>query len=169
MTPDELNAFHRSLPGIILNQEEVLLAQPDPPFFLALARAHGRPSDVRFFEAYAATLPDGVWPSYLEQQTDVTGCTKFGAGELVARYSGWLRFRRTYPRAYRDAVSEELEKIETEVGESTCACSTPADTLRELQQFAARFPRSRVIAKVRLRIRELRVNRSNIRFECMSG
>ncbi|HXH94655.1 MAG TPA: hypothetical protein VNN25_23975 [Thermoanaerobaculia bacterium] len=159
---------HR-LPGIILNREEVLLAEPDPKFFLSLARRRGSAADVEFFQNYAATRPDGVWKSYTDQQTDVTGCTNFANGELVKRYGGWLAFQSTYPHAYSSVVREELAAIESEVSESTCACSTRTEVLRELERFARMFPEAAVTARVRNRIRAIRALSSSIRFNCQSG
>jgi hypothetical protein len=127
------------VPGMVLNNEEILIATPDAEFFLALARKHGDRVDVEFFENYAATFPDSVWPSYIEQQTDVTGCTRFGAGELTARYAGWLAFRAHHPKRYVRAVAERLADIERQISESTCSCGTKEETLAELAELARRF------------------------------
>ncbi|HKR62610.1 MAG TPA: hypothetical protein VJZ00_02670, partial [Thermoanaerobaculia bacterium] len=123
------------LPGIVLNREEVLLAEPDADFFLALARRRGNDADIAFFEAYKRTFPESVWASYLEQETDVTGCIRFGSGELVARYADWRAYRAAYPNAYRDAVAARLSDIEEHVTEGTRSCSSRAeDTRRELRE-----------------------------------
>lgn len=157
------------LPGIILNREEVLLAEPDPKFFLSLARRRGRAADVGFFQNYAATRPDGVWKSYTDQQTDATGCTNFANDELVKRYGGWLAFQSTHPHAYSTVVREELAAIESEVSQSTCACGTRSGVLRELERFARTFPDAAVTPRVRNRIRAIRASSSPIRFNCQSG
>jgi hypothetical protein len=155
--------------GIILNREEVLVAEPDPKFFLSLARHRGGPVDVSFFQNYAATRPDGAWKSYRDQQTDVTGCTNFANGELVKRYGGWHAFQSAHPRAYSSAVRKELAAIETEVSESTCACGARSGVLRELERFVQAFPNTAVTAKVRSRVRAIRASKSSIRFHCQSG
>jgi len=169
LSREDYEELERSLHGLVLNRDEVLLAEPDAGFFLALAAKHGTPADVAFFENYKATFPESVWASYLEQQTDVTGCTLFGSGELVARYAGWRAYRAKYPDAYRAGVAARLADIEEEVTQSSCACGSREDVLRELRQFAAQFPDAPVAKRVRARIRELQRSKSNIRLHCMSG
>ena len=165
----EFESLSKRLPGVILNREEVLLAEPDPKFFLSLARRRGGATDVQFFENYAATIPDGVWKSYTIQQTDVSGCTDFANGELVKRFAGWLAFRSAHPRAYISAVSGQLAAIEKEVSEGICACGSRSGVLNELERFVQTFPDSRVASKVRGRIRAIRRSKATIRFNCHSG
>jgi hypothetical protein len=164
----ELEQLTRSTRGIILNRDEVLLAEPDAVFFLALARKYGRAVDVAFFKQYAATFPEGVWPSYVEQQTDVTGCTLFGAGELVSRYAGWRRFQMRHPRNYRRGTAERIGDLEEHLTESTCACGSREDVLRDIEEFVKRFPGTRVAKKIRSRLKALRDGQSDIRFNCLS-
>src|SRR5260370_7094095 len=85
------------LPGLIVNRDETVYVKPDPAYFLRLAQRHGTPADRAFFEAYHRTLPDGVWPAYVKPQTDYSGCTAFGQGELVATYRVWREFARPFP------------------------------------------------------------------------
>ena len=153
LTEEEYSAIEHRLAGMIVNREEVLLAEPDAKFFLDLARKRGNTVDVEFFENYLATFPDGVWPSYVEQETDVTGCTAFGKGELVERYAGWLAFRAAHPHAYEKAVAERLADIEMQV--DARACGDDDSVLRELREFAAKFPRSPAAPRVRARIKAL--------------
>lgn len=163
------NLARELLPGILINRDEVILAQPDAKFFLDLARKHGDAADVSFFENYLATFPDSVWPSYIVQQTDVTGCRDFGNGELVKRYAGWRKFRAAHPRRYAGEVSERMKLIESEVAESTCACGDSASVLGALQRFLKSFPDASVAKKVRARIDAIRNSKSKIRFNCLSG
>ena len=169
LSEKEFQNLSSTLRGFILNREEIVLAEPEAKFFLALARKHGNAVDLEFFENYSATFPDSVWPSYVEQQTDITGCTLFGAGELVQRYAGWRTFGSKHPDAYARTVAERMSDVERTVAQSTCACGSKEDVLRELHQFAAKFPMSPVANKVRKRIRELRRSESKMRFHCLSG
>jgi hypothetical protein len=157
------------LVGMVVSREEVLLAEPDAKIFLSLARQYGGAADVAFFKEYLATFPDSVWPVYVEQQTDVTACTRFGAGALVRRYEGWGAFRLKYPTSYVTAAAERLSHIETAIAESTCACGSKKEVLRELQEFVVKFPSAPVAAKVRSRVRELKTSSSTMRFNCSSG
>jgi hypothetical protein len=156
LTEAEFQALEKGVPGVVFGRVVVPRAEPASSYFLSLAQKYGRPADVAFFRNYIATRPEGLWASYIEMQTDDQGCTLLGKGELVARYSGWLRFRAAYPKAYATTVGRELGEIEESIAEWGCVCGTREEALRELQTFANRFPRSRVIKQVRQRVRELR-------------
>lgn len=169
LSPSEFEALVKSLPGIKVNRELILYVQPDPAFFSSLAEKFGGPVDVEFFRHYTATLPGGVWKSYIAQQTDYSGCTTLGEGELVARYSDWLSFRTLYPEAYLAHVAEQIAAIEEEVAEGTCVCGWRYEAMLELEQFVRAFPESPVTPVVRKRIRELQRSTSRMRFDCISG
>lgn len=155
--------------GVIIGREEVLIVEPDASFFLTLARMYGTRADVDFAEAYAATYLDTAWPSYLWQETDVTACTAFGAGELVARYAQWLSFREIHPRAYQSEVLHELSEIESQVATSNCACGSRADVLAELGEFAAAFPAVASRLGVNERVAAIHAGKSTFTFNCSPG
>lgn len=165
----QFETLSETVRGMILNREEIVLAEPDPAFFLDLAHRFGGNADVEFFQNYSATLPDGIWRSYLEQQTDVTACTDFGRGQLVERYGGWVSFRSSYPGRYTESVRSEIEAIEQELTQGTCTCGTQEEYVSELEKFAERFPLSPATPKIRERIEELRQERATVRFHCASG
>jgi hypothetical protein len=165
----EFQALRRQMPGFILNREEVLIAGPEPSYFLDLAGRHGRPVDRRFFIVQSHGRPDGVWPVYMQQQTDHSGCTLFGQGKLVASYRSWRDFRSEFPRAYARFVTQALADIEEQVARSTCACGDADSVSRELTDFATAFPESAVAAAAASRARAAREYRSPIRFKCLSG
>jgi hypothetical protein len=158
-----------SLPGAIVNRDEVLFVNPDPDYFLRTASTFGDAADRAFFTAYTSTYPDSVWPAYDTQQTDYSGCTAFGEGRLVGAYRTWSDFRRTYPSRYRRRANAELEQVGERLTESTCACGDKASIEREMQQFLRAFPRASVAAAVRTRLRALTGGRSNVRLRCLSG
>lgn len=165
----EFQALRRQLPGFVFSREEVLVAGPEPSHFSDLARRHGQPADTGFFILLSRTRPDGVWPVYMQQQTDHSGCTLFGQGKLVDSYRSWRRFRSQFPRAYVRFVTERLADIEDQVARSTCACGDADSVSRELSAFAAAFPESAVAAAAASRARAARESRSTIRFNCLSG
>jgi len=166
---DQFDALSGLLRGMILNREELVVAQPDPAFYLDLALRFGGNADVEFFRNYSATFPDGVWRSYLEQQTDATACTDFASGQLVERYAGWLSFRSSYPGRYSETVGSKIEASEQELTEGSCACGTQEEFVRELATFAERFPRSPATPGILERIQEIRRGRATVRFHCESG
>jgi len=157
------------LPGLIVNRDETVYVKPDPAYFLRLAQRHGTPADRAFFEAYHRTLPDGVWPAYVKPQTDYSGCTAFGQGELVATYRVWREFARAFPGSYGVTVARLVRDVEVSVAQSTCACGDAASVERELHEFLTTFPGSPVSTAIAQRLRELRARRSAIRFVCLSG
>ena len=168
MSESDVAAMRSMLPGIILNNEEVILAEPDPKFFLELARKHGRRDDVAFFTEFDRTFPNeaGV-PSYIAMTSDATGCTRFGSGEIVRRYAGWVAYRSKH-EAYRKYADAHVAAIEEEVA-STCACDGIDSVIRELSEFARRFPKSPASPAARKRLREIRGGKSPMRFQCTPG
>lgn len=169
LTDSEYEQLMRDLPGIILNRDEVVLADPDPTFFLDLARKRGDAADVAFFENYKATFPVSVWPVWVDQQTDVTGCIDYAGGQLVQRYAGWRKFRAANPGRYKAAVTQRLREIEEAAADATCACGTKESARTELERFVKAFPDSLVTPRIRRRIEALRSGASLMQFNCESG
>lgn len=158
-----------STEGMIFVCNEVVVARPDGEYFLHLAERFGRPADVEFFQNRLRTYPEGVWPSYVEQQTDITGCTRFGNDELIERYRDWRRFRERHPDAYVAAVAHELQEIEREMADSTCACGSREEVRASLRTFANVFADSPASSRVKERLSALDNGHSDIRFACVSG
>lgn len=169
LSSGEFDDLKREFSGFVLGRDEVVYVNPDPAYFSRVAREYGDAADQAFFDAYRQTRPTGVWPAWIDQQTDATGCTRFGDGELVAAYRRWTDFRQAHPRKYRTEAEDFLSSIEYEVSTATCACGDSAATLKELQEFDRSFPNTRVSESVRQRIRELEQKRSSMRFACTSG
>ena len=157
------------LPGAIVNREEVVFVNADPDYFLKLAVAHGDAADRAFFGTLKATYPDSVWPIYVEQQTDYSGCTQFGSGAVVNAYRSWTTFQRRFPARYPTEARDEVNRAAHELTDSTCACGGPAAIDKELQDFLIAFPSSPPAPSVRARLQALRTGRSDIRASCISG
>lgn len=161
--------LERALRGVIISREENIVVQPDAAFFLELAQKRGDRVDRRFFEALAATYPNSLWPAYIEQQTDYSGCTAYGGGTLVEAYRRWSAFKAAFPGRYVDTVDEELSDIEHELTESTCACGDAASVVRELEAFVRTFPRASIVEAAEQRLADVRAGRSKMRTHCHSG
>jgi hypothetical protein len=168
LSEQEFAALGRELPGLIVNREEILFVQPDVVFFRRLA-ARGDRADRTFFAALASTYPDSVWPVYLDQQTDYSGCTRFGSGTLVSSYVTWAAVRRQYPKRYEEASAGHLGDIVKELTESTCACGDRASVEQELTEFRRRVGASDVRTRVEARRAAVRRDRADFRFSCKSG
>jgi hypothetical protein len=164
-------AFNRAaaLPGAIVNREEVLLVEPDPDYYVKLAAAHGDGGDRAFFAALKATYPESVWPVYVDQQTDISGCTHFGSGALVDAYRRWSAFQRAFPSRYVAAARKELDEVGARFTESTCACGDAASVRNEMQRFVAAFGTSPIGARVNQRLQDVRAGRTTIRTNCTAS
>src|SRR5262245_50688668 len=137
LSEPEFNQLRRELVGLVVNREEVVFVKPDVAFFQTLA-ARGDPADRAFFGALSATYPESVWPVYIEQQTDYSGCTRFGSGTLVTTYLTWSALRQQYPKRYEEASGTHLDDVKRALAESTCACGDRASVEQELTDFLRR-------------------------------
>jgi hypothetical protein len=166
---EEFGRLRRELPGAIINREEVVIVEPDPDYFKTLAGARGDEADRAFWSALKATHPESVWPIYVEQQTDYSGCTRFGSLSLVETYRAWFDFQRRFRGRYAAGAKRELDAVTEDLTESTCACGDWASVDQELQRFLRDFPTSSARAKIDQRLQALRAGRSDIRINCRSG
>ena len=169
LSEEEFSRVQRTIPGALINRDEVVFVRPDPDYFLRLAAARGDAADRAFFAALKATYPQGVWPAFVKQQTDATGCTRFGTMALVAAYRRWSEFQRRFPGRYAGQAREEADAVTEQLTTSTCACGTMEDVGRELQRFLTTFPDAPVRADVGRRLRRVRAGESDIRAGCVSG
>ena len=170
LAPAAYQAVEQQLPGFKLNLEEFVFVQPDPEFFLALAKQHGDQADRAFFQRYQAMFPDpSSWPLYHERQTDIGGCTKFGALALVRAYESWSIYQQAYPHRYSAPVAKLLNDLQNELLEGSCACGSKEETLLELQEFVRTFPQASLTPKVQQRLRAIELDQSGIRFHCLAN
>lgn len=154
--------------GVIISREEALIVEPDSRAFYALAQKYGRRTDVAFFWIFEQTYGGTAWPSYVQQLTDVTGCTDFASGKLVALYRWWWSFREKHPEDYVEEVRAQMSEIERRVGEDTCACDGRAGVIRELSAFAKAFPSSPAHVRVVKRLDAIAQGKADVRFNCAS-
>ncbi len=169
LSEDEFLRLQQNLPGTRINREEVVFVKPDPDYFAKLSAARGDAADQRFFAAYRMSYSETLWPIYIEQQTDYSGCTAFGSGNLIEGYRLWSEFQSAFPNRYVAAARKELESVSRVLTESTCACGETSAVQSELQRFLQRFPISPIRARVEERLRAVQSGRSNIRARCISG
>jgi hypothetical protein len=165
----DFQQLQRDLPGAIVNREEVVFVEPNFEYFVKLAASRGDTADRSFFAALKETYPESIWPSYIEQQTDYSGCTAFGSGKLVEAYRVWSQFQSDFPNRYASAVRRELDRIGHELADSTCACGDLTSIRSELQRFIELFPKSSIRARVEERLNLLTLGKSGIRVRCISG
>jgi hypothetical protein len=162
----QLAVLRSDLRGVLLERDEAVFVEPDCPYFAALAEARGDAADRAFFSALSATYPASVWPVYVNQQTDLGGCVRFGSLSLVDTYGTWSAFRRRYPARYSAAAGREADAVALQLALSTCACDSVPDVERELEEFIQRFPRSPVRPAMEQRLNDLRAGRTTIAPHC---
>ena len=162
--------FDETLEGFEVGTDEMISAEPDPAFFLKLAKAKGMPADVSFFENHRLTYASSSgWPVYRSQQTDATGCERFEAPELIPVYRAWTEYAAKYPGSYVKEVEEQLSDIESMMTERTCACGKKEEVLASFQAFIRAFPKAAITPKVKARLEAIKAGKVDMRYECVSG
>jgi hypothetical protein len=171
LSDEEYGHLRAELPGIRTSREEVVFVEPDVDYFVAFTAENGADVDQTFFRTLKATRSSAspTWPSYVERQTDYSGCTRFGNGTLVDAYRAWTHFAKQFPGRYTAAVKRYLGDVVSNLTASTCACGSAADVDRELTKFLGEFPAAPERAEVEARLQALRAGKSNIRMSCRSG
>ncbi len=142
---------------------------PDVDYFMTLAAARGDGADRAYCAALKATYPKSVWPVYVDQQTDFSGCIRFGSMSLVDTYRVWSDFQRKFPGRYATGARKEIDAAIEDLTESTCACGAKAAVEQELQRFLRDFPTSSIRVKIDQRLEALRTGPSDIRLNCHGG
>lgn len=171
LSDEEFASAQARMKGFTLNRDEAVFVIPQIKFFKLLAQKNGLPADVAFFDIYGRTDPDGNWvfPAFVRQQTDVTGCTIYDGKLLTSLYRGWLDFRKSYPSDYQPQADDQIARIENALTIDTCACGSEDAVISGLESFAKAFPDQPIAAKVTQRIKVIRAGDSPIRFDCVTS
>lgn len=145
LSDETLQALSLKMKGFIVNRVETYNVEPEPSFFIALAKRSNDPANVEFFEAYKKTKP-GKWPVYVEQKTDYSGCT---------------RYRNKYPTRYQREVRSLIHDVEFDL-DGPCACNDYKSVTLELEAFIRKFPQAKFTARLRERLDHIRQGKSDI-------
>lgn len=160
--------FEKKMRGFDVNREEILFVEPDRMFFLRLAKKIGTTADRSFFRLLIEIKPNNVWASYIEQQTDYSGCTIYGNGKLTKLYGKAQRFKRTYPWAYTSYVNDEISSILEAFDGHICACGSRDLVIKEFSLFVKTFPKDKKTPAIRKILDDLKVGKQ-FEFDCHSG
>lgn len=167
LSEEAFKALGKKIPGYLMIRSDILVVGPDPNFFVTLATQKGKPVDVAFFKLVSETL-NGYWPSTMEQLDNLSGCTRFGTGQLTALYGGWTKFKQQYPHAYQKALQDPnlllIHDIEDQLLNSTSACEGPESVVQELEKFVMVYPRSPLTPALKKRLEALRQNKADMIF-----
>lgn len=167
LSEEDFQMVVRKMKGFTVNRQEVVFVEPEPDFFIALAKRSRDQASLDFFEAYKTTKPRG-WSIYVEQQTDYSGCIRFGSMSLVDTYKRWSTFSNRYPTRYKKEAAKFIRDVEEDL-DGTCACYDKESVIREFDAFILAFPRSKIATRLRERIDQIHRGQSNIREDCISG
>ena len=155
LSTEAFAALQSQVRGLSLHREMDIYAQPLPAFFLTLAKAHGLPADIAFFEQYAATWGPDLVPVYLKLRPQPTPCVRFGEDRIAPLYARWQRFAAQHPNAYVEHAAQNLRDLEEAVALGTCACTGVASVLSEQAAFLKAFPASPKTAEIKARSLQL--------------
>ena len=151
-------------------RSEITGVKVDSVFFLSLAKNNVVLADIEFFQNWRLTFPENTWaPRYVQQQTDYSGCTNYGNGNLSELFAAWSAYTARFPGDYTDDVGERLDSIRYTFANDTCACGDKESVAAELQRFLSAFPGDRSASAVPARLRTIQSDTSQIRFKCQSG
>lgn len=165
----QLKDVINKMKGYFVNREEVIFAEPDPVFFLALAKRANDQSSIDFFENLNKTKPGGIWPVYVQQQTDFSGCIRFGSMSLLETYTLWDAYMNKYPSRYADEVHSILGDVRSDLSTGTCACDSAKLAIDEFEAFIQAHPNAEITSRLRERVNQYKQGKSDLREHCISG
>jgi hypothetical protein len=166
---DDYQMVVQKMTGFLVSRDEVVHVEPNPDFFIKLAQDYGKAHDVAFFQRYKQTIPNGVWHVYIRQQTDYSGCVRFGSLALVESYQRWTAFRQQFPKQYLREVEQLLVDLDDTLVEETCACGSAEDVAKELSAFVRELPGAEITPRARDRLEKVKQGTSDITFRCTGG
>lgn len=168
LSDEDFQTVTSKMKGFSVNRQETVYVEPEPEFFIALAKRADDQVSIEFFEAYRKTKPNG-WSIYIEQQTDYSGCIRYGTMSLVDTYTLWNAYSNKYPTRYQKEVMNFIREVEDDLAEGTCACDDKKSGLREFEAFIRRHPRAKIATRLRERVNQIRQGKNDIREHCHSG
>lgn len=170
LSDSDLQIARTKMPGFALNPNtETIVINPLPDTFLELAKTKGTPVDVTFFLLEKKQSPDGLWPSYFEQHTDLTGCTNYN-GTLTELYKAWSEFQQGHPGIYTWRIQQHQEEILSEFTDTRCACKDADVMIKEFKSFLALKPKldPAILESLEDRLKNIQSGTSDIQFNCLA-
>ncbi len=168
LSEPEFKVIEQQMQGYLMLRENILVIGPDPAKFQALAQEKGQPVDIAFFELMGKTL-NSYWPVTMEQLDDLSGCTRFGSGDLVRLYGLWQGFQKQYPTHYQAALQDPnlllIHDLQDQLLNSASACDGPETVMDEFKKFVTLYPKSPLTPKIRIRMEALRQDKLDMSFK----
>lgn len=108
--------------GMQLNRKGVIFVHPDADFFLKMAREHGSPADVNFFEVFQKSFPNGPMPSWVKLTENGGACVDAKGNDLPSRLRDWRIYQARFPGNYRSYVTMLLRGMEADNSDPSRQC-----------------------------------------------
>ncbi len=159
----------KNMKGFTVNRYEVIVIEPDTAFFAALAKQHGTDNDNIYFQFRREWMPEGFWPVYINLQTDVGGCTRFGEGYLANLYKKGNTLLPKMTGYYAEETTKILKAVSYQLTSGTCACGDQQSVIKELKLFLEHNPKSEITKMVENRLEDVQKQRSAMQYQCTGG
>ncbi len=171
LSDEKLAEARKLMKGFVLepNVESFTIWQ-DNDQLIALARKSGTEADVRYFELEKETMPNGAWFAFIDQQTDLSGCTRYD-GTLTRLYREWTDYTAKFPKSYVPFVKNELDSIVDALTQATCICDAKVKALQELVAAEKIVSDETLKKKLQLRVKVIEGAGpdSGVSFSCQSN
>lgn len=161
----EFTQLQQRLSGFRLSRGVDVFAEPDPAYFLELARKQGERADVAYFSLLQRSRGADLLPDYLTAHGRGV-CVRYGEGRIAPYYAGWVSYRGAFDTHYAAQTAQEIADVEDAVGLGTCACSEQESVVEELTGFARAFSTSPATARIGDRLRQLKEDPYRLPVRC---
>lgn len=157
--------LQQRLRGFRISRGVEVFAEPDPAFFLDLARQRGERADIAFFSLLQRSRDADLLPDYVMAHGRGV-CVRYGEGRIAPYYAGWLSYRGAFDQHYAVQTAQEISDIEDAVGLGTCACKDQESVEEELTGFAGAFPTSPATPRIGDRLLQLQKDPERLPVRC---
>ncbi len=168
-TKEQLAPILKKMTGFDRAGEELQGLLPDWKFFQRTAYEKGTPADIAFFNIMLDTEDHSMFPSWVTQITDYSGCTNYGPGILTVLYGRWRKFHDDFPQAYRAEAENQVRAISNEFIDNNCACNDEQSVIQEFNLFLRTYPDDAMSRPLQHRLAGIQNRTVQFRFKCLPG
>lgn len=170
MSEEDYAFVQQHMKGFFVFREEIVGVEPEMTFFKELAARRGSQEDVDFFDLMTEVYGDGIWPAYIEQQTDYSGCGSYGDGARTRIYLHALKIGTPVNEAYRVKIDRMVKGLkESFISDGICVCGGEDTVVKELSLFIEKAPDADFIEDVKQLLAKVKAGKSKMGFYCRTG
>jgi hypothetical protein len=170
LSEEDYDFVQQHMKGFFVFREEIVGVEPRMTFFKALAARKGSQEDVDFFNLMTEVYGDGIWPAYVEQQTDYSGCGSYGDGARTRIYLGAVKLKAPVNNAYREQIDGMIKGLkESLITDGLCVCGGADSVIKELTLFIEKAPNANFIEDVKQLLAKVKAGKSKMGFFCHTG